>query len=33
VKHVQIEGGWRDVAIYERLVLAARKSFPSFSDG
>jgi L-amino acid N-acyltransferase YncA len=32
VKHVQIEGGWRDVAVHERLVLAARKSFPSFGD-
>jgi phosphinothricin acetyltransferase len=32
VKHVQIEGSWRDVAIHERLVLAARKSTPSMSD-
>lgn len=32
VKHLQLEGGWRDVALYERLVLAARKSVPSISD-
>jgi L-amino acid N-acyltransferase YncA len=32
VKHVQLEGGWHDVAISERLVLAARKSMPSISD-
>jgi L-amino acid N-acyltransferase YncA len=32
VKHLQLEGGWRDVALYERLVLAARKSMPSISD-
>jgi phosphinothricin acetyltransferase len=31
VKHVQLEGTWRDVAIYERLVLSARKSTPSMS--
>jgi L-amino acid N-acyltransferase YncA len=31
-KHLQIEGGWRDVALHERLVLAARKSAPSFSN-
>jgi L-amino acid N-acyltransferase YncA len=31
VKHVQIEGGWRDVSIYERLVLAARRSAPSIN--
>lgn len=29
VKHAQLEGSWRDVTIYERLVLAARKSMPS----
>ncbi len=29
VKHVQIEGGWRDVILEERLVLSARKSLPS----
>jgi L-amino acid N-acyltransferase YncA len=33
VKHAQLEGGWHDVAMYERLVMAARKSFPSFGDG
>ena len=32
VKHLQVGGGWRDVALHERLVLAARKSAPSFSD-
>lgn len=32
VKHVQVEGAWKDVTIRERLVLAARKSRPSFSD-
>lgn len=32
VKHVQIEGGWRDVVLYERLVLSSRKSLPSISD-
>lgn len=32
VKHVQVEGGWRDVALHERLVLAARKSQPSIPD-
>lgn len=32
VKHVQVEGGWRDVVVHERLVMAARKSMPSFSD-
>jgi L-amino acid N-acyltransferase YncA len=32
VKHVQIEGAWQDVLLYERLVMAARKSLPSFSD-
>jgi phosphinothricin acetyltransferase len=31
-KHLQVGGGWRDVALHERLVLAARKSAPSFSD-
>jgi L-amino acid N-acyltransferase YncA len=31
VKHVQLEGAWHDVVVYERLVLAARKSFPSLS--
>lgn len=29
VKHVQLESAWRDVALHERLVLAARKSLPS----
>jgi len=24
-KHVQLEGGWRDIVVYERLVLAARR--------
>jgi L-amino acid N-acyltransferase YncA len=24
VKHVQLEGGWRDVVVYERLIMAAR---------
>lgn len=33
VKHVQIEGAWHDVVLCERLVLAARKSLPSFHDG
>ncbi len=28
VKHVQIEGGWRDVGLYERLIMAARRSMP-----
>jgi L-amino acid N-acyltransferase YncA len=32
VKHVQVEGGWNDVVVFERLVMAARKSMPSFSD-
>jgi L-amino acid N-acyltransferase YncA len=32
VKHLQLQGAWRDVAVHERLVLAARKSAPSFSD-
>jgi L-amino acid N-acyltransferase YncA len=32
VKHMQVEGGWRDVAMHERLVLAARKSQPSIPD-
>jgi L-amino acid N-acyltransferase YncA len=32
VKHVQIDRAWRDVALYERLVLAARRSMPSFHD-
>ncbi|HEX8789724.1 MAG TPA: GNAT family N-acetyltransferase [Polyangiaceae bacterium] len=32
VKHVQIEGGWRDVVLHERLVLSARKSVPSIPD-
>jgi L-amino acid N-acyltransferase YncA len=29
IKHVQLEGSWHDVVLAERLVLAARKSFPS----
>jgi L-amino acid N-acyltransferase YncA len=29
VKHVQIEGTWRDVALHERLAMASRKSLPS----
>lgn len=32
VKHVQLDGGWHDVVLTERLVLAARKSLPSISD-
>jgi phosphinothricin acetyltransferase len=32
VKHAQMDGGWRDIVLCERLVLAARKSVPSFSD-
>jgi L-amino acid N-acyltransferase YncA len=32
VKHVQIEGGWRDVVLRERLVLSARKSLPSIPE-
>lgn len=32
VKHVQVEGGWRDIVLHERLVLSARKSLPSISD-
>jgi L-amino acid N-acyltransferase YncA len=31
-KHVQLEGSWHDVILAERLVLAARKSAPSFPD-
>jgi L-amino acid N-acyltransferase YncA len=32
VKHVQIENGWHDVVLSERLVLAARKSLPSATE-
>jgi L-amino acid N-acyltransferase YncA len=32
VKHVQLETGWHDVVLWERLVLAARKSLPSIHD-
>jgi L-amino acid N-acyltransferase YncA len=32
VKHLQIEGGWRDVALHERLVMSARKSLPSIPE-
>jgi len=32
VKHVQLQTGWTDVVLLERLVLAARKSMPSISD-
>jgi L-amino acid N-acyltransferase YncA len=32
VKHVQVDGGWRDVALHERLVLSARKSMPSIPE-
>jgi L-amino acid N-acyltransferase YncA len=32
VKHVQVEGSWRDVALHERLVLSARKSMPSIPE-
>jgi L-amino acid N-acyltransferase YncA len=32
VKHVQVEGAWTDVVVLERLVMAARKSQPSFSE-
>jgi phosphinothricin acetyltransferase len=31
VKHLQLEGGWHDVAVHERLIMAARRSFPSLS--
>lgn len=31
-KHFQLGGSWRDVALHERLVLAARRSSPSFSE-
>lgn len=31
-KHVQLQTGWTDVVVLERLVLAARKSMPSISD-
>jgi L-amino acid N-acyltransferase YncA len=31
-KHVQIAGAWRDVALHERLVMASRRSSPSFSE-
>lgn len=33
VKHVQIEGTWRDVALHERLAMASRKSMPSIGGG
>jgi L-amino acid N-acyltransferase YncA len=33
VKHVQLENGWHDVILAERLVLAARKSLPSAEPG
>jgi L-amino acid N-acyltransferase YncA len=29
VKHLQLEGGWRDVAVHERLLMTARRSLPS----
>lgn len=32
VKHAQIDGGWRDVVLCERLVMAARKSMPSIPE-
>ena len=32
VKHAQIGGTWSDVTVFERLVLASRKSLPSMSD-
>ena len=32
VKHVQLSSGWHDVTLYERLVLASRKSLPSVHD-
>jgi phosphinothricin acetyltransferase len=32
VKHLQLGGSWRDVALHERLVLAARKSTPSYGE-
>jgi L-amino acid N-acyltransferase YncA len=32
VKHLQIEGSWRDVVLHERLVLSARKSLPSIPE-
>jgi L-amino acid N-acyltransferase YncA len=28
-KHVQLDGVWRGVAVYERLLMTARKSLPS----
>ncbi|MGH7294709.1 MAG: arsinothricin resistance N-acetyltransferase ArsN1 family A, partial [Polyangiaceae bacterium] len=31
-KHVQIGTSWHDIAMYERLVMASRRSSPSFSD-
>jgi len=33
VKHVQLEGGWHDVTVHERLLMAARRSVPSPSAG
>jgi phosphinothricin acetyltransferase len=32
VKHAHLEGVWRDVVLWERLVLAARRTLPSISD-
>lgn len=32
VKHAQVDGAWRDVVLYERLVMAARKSLPSIPE-
>jgi phosphinothricin acetyltransferase len=31
VKHLQLEGRWHDVAVHERLLMAARRSFPSLT--
>ncbi|MGH7440237.1 MAG: GNAT family N-acetyltransferase [Polyangiaceae bacterium] len=31
-KHVQLQTGWSDVVLLERLVLSARKSMPSITD-
>jgi L-amino acid N-acyltransferase YncA len=31
VKHLQLEGGWRDITVHERLLMTARRSLPSIS--
>jgi L-amino acid N-acyltransferase YncA len=33
VKHAQLDGAWRDVAVHERLIMAARRSLPSINGG